>query len=116
MSNTRNTIEEDQSKVAEDIIIPLPMEFDMKVNLGYLQRSKNECMFEIEKDTITRVITIDEIRTLVQIKVNDKNQMIVHFLKGQPWDPKKVARYIREWFDLDNDLTLFYKIAKQTHY
>jgi DNA-3-methyladenine glycosylase II len=38
--------------------------------------------------------------------------MIVHFLKGKPNDMIEVIRYIREWFDLDNDLTSFYKMAK----
>ncbi len=96
----------------EDLIITLPEEFNLKVNLSYLERNKNECMYEIEKNTITRVIAIGEIRTLVQINVNDKNQMIVHFLAGKPCETSDVIRYIHEWFDLDNDLTSFYKMAK----
>lgn len=112
MFNTKNTLEDKPDKVEEDIIIPLPEEFDLKVNLGYLQRNKNECMYEIENETVTRVIVIDEIRILIQIKVNEKKQLIVHFLEGKPRDTTKVVRYIREWFDLDNDLTPFYKLAK----
>jgi DNA-3-methyladenine glycosylase II len=112
VANTKNTLEDQRDKVEEDIIIPLPKEFEMKINLGYLERNKNECMYEIENETITRVIAIDEIRTLVQIKVNDNNQMIVHFVEGKPCDTTRVVRYIREWFDLDNDLTPFYKLAK----
>ncbi|PFP29694.1 DNA-3-methyladenine glycosylase [Bacillus sp. AFS073361] len=108
MTNPRNTYEEESSKV----IIPLPEEFDLKANLGYLERNKNECMYEVENDTITRVIAIDEIPTLVRIKVNDSNQMVVHFLKGKPQETIDVVQYIREWFDLDNDLTPFYQMAK----
>ncbi|MEH7308908.1 DNA-3-methyladenine glycosylase 2 [Neobacillus drentensis] len=93
-------------------MIQLPEEFDMKVNLDYLQRNKNECMYQIENETITRVIAFDEIRTLVQIRVNDKHQMIVHFIEGKPSDTTKVVRYIRDWFNLDIDLTPFYKMAQ----
>ncbi|MFB5197167.1 DNA-3-methyladenine glycosylase family protein [Neobacillus sp. KR4-4] len=93
-------------------MIELPEEFDLKANLGYLERNKNECMYEVENDTITRVIAIDEIPTLVRIKVNDSNQMVVHFLKGKPQETIDVVQYIREWFDLDNDLTPFYQMAK----
>lgn len=107
-----NTLGEEINEVNEDIVIPLPEAFDMKANFGYLQRNKNECMYEIENDNITRVIASGEIQTLVQIKVNEKNQMVVHLLKGKPRDPNKVVHYIREWFDLDNDLTPFYEIAK----
>ncbi|WHY68416.1 DNA-3-methyladenine glycosylase [Neobacillus sp. SuZ13] len=107
MTNLRKTCEEEPCKV----IIPLPEEFDLRVNLGYLERNKNECMYEVENNTITRVIAIGEIQTLVQINVNDKNQMIVHFLAGKPCETTDVIRYIREWFDLDNDLTPFYQMA-----
>nr|WP_313958723.1 DNA-3-methyladenine glycosylase [Bacillus sp. X1(2014)] len=108
MTTIRSTIEKED----EDLIIPLPEEFNLKVNLGYLERNKNECMYEVENDTITRVISVGEIPTLVRIKVNDSNQMIVHFLKGKPNDMIEMIRYIREWFDLDNDLTPFYQMAK----
>lgn len=106
MTNIRRKFED------EDLIITLPEEFNLKVNLGYLERNKNECMYEVENNTITRVIANGEIRSLVQINVNDKNQMIVHFLAGKPCETSDVIRYIHEWFDLDNDLTSFYKMAK----
>ncbi|MCL6572590.1 MAG: DNA-3-methyladenine glycosylase [Bacillus sp. (in: Bacteria)] len=100
----------------EDIMIKLPAEFDLKANLGYLQRNKNECMYEIENDIITRVITTCEIQILVQIYVIDNKQMTVHFLGGfspiEQWQRDEVVKYIRDWFDLDNDLTPFYEMAK----
>jgi DNA-3-methyladenine glycosylase II len=100
----------------EDIMIKLPAEFDLKANLGYLQRNKNECMYKIENDIITRVIATCEIQTLVQIYVIDNKQMIVHFLGDfspiEQWQRDEVVKYIRDWFDLDNDLTPFYEMAK----
>ena len=102
--------------VNDKIIIGLPADFNMKANLGYLERNKNECMFEVENEFITRVIIVGNTQSLVQIHVNEHNQMIVQFLKGST--PQKqserdgVVSYIREWFDLDRDLTPFYVLAK----
>ncbi|WP_066071308.1 DNA-3-methyladenine glycosylase family protein [Neobacillus soli] len=103
-------------EVNGDIIIDLPGDFDIKANLGYLERNKNECMFEVENEIITRVIAVKEVRTLVKIYVNDYNQMIVQFLNdSRPRNKSEraeIVRYIREWFDLDRDLSPFYEMAK----
>ncbi|MFJ5714898.1 DNA-3-methyladenine glycosylase family protein [Neobacillus sp. NPDC093127] len=99
-----------------NIIIELPVDFNIKANLGYLERNKNECMFEVENEMITSVIAVGETRTLVKIHVNKFNQMIVQFLKdsrpNNQSERAEVAQYIRDWFDLDRDLTPFYKMAK----
>lgn len=101
--------------VDDVMIITLPANFDMNANLGYLTREKNECMYEIENDIITKVIAIDEIQSLVQISVIDNQQMVVQFLNDsrpiEKWEREEIVTYIQEWFDLDNDLTPFYEIA-----
>ncbi|MCY1105985.1 DNA glycosylase [Shouchella clausii] len=103
-------------EINDEIIIALPEEFDMNSNLGYLKREKNECMYEIENDIITRMIAIGEIRFLIQISVIDNKQMVVQFLNDsrptEKWQREKIVKYIHEWFDLDNDLTPFYEMAK----
>ncbi len=67
-------------EVNNDIVITLPKHFNMNANLSYLTREKNECMYEIENDIITKVIAIGEIRSLVQVNVINNKQMIVQFL------------------------------------
>ncbi|AWM19502.1 DNA-3-methyladenine glycosidase II [Bacillus subtilis] len=98
------------------IVITLPEIFDMNANLGYLTREKNECMYEIENNIITKVIAIGEIRSLVQVSVINNKQMIVQFLNDsrpvEQWKREEIVKYIHEWFDLDNDLTPFYELAK----
>nr|WP_239534512.1 DNA-3-methyladenine glycosylase [Priestia taiwanensis] len=88
----------------------------MNANLGYLSREKNECMYEIESDIITKVITLGGIRSLVQISVISNKQMVVQFLNNsrpiEKWQREEIVTYIHEWFDLDNDLTPFYEMAK----
>nr|WP_239583531.1 DNA-3-methyladenine glycosylase [Metabacillus iocasae] len=88
----------------------------MNANLGYLTRGKNECMYEIENDIITKVIAIGEIQSLVQVSVINNKQMVVTFLKDsrpiEKWKREEIVRYIHEWFDIDTDLTPFYEMAK----
>ncbi|UHH07867.1 DNA-3-methyladenine glycosidase II [Bacillus subtilis] len=103
-------------EVNDVIVITLPEIFDMNANLGYLTREKNECMYEIENNIITKVITIGGIRSLVQVSVINNKQMIVQFLNDsrpvEQWKREEIVKYIHEWFDLDNDLTPFYEMAK----
>lgn len=103
-------------EVKNSIVITLPEQFNMNANLGYLSREQNECMYEIESDSITKVITIGEIRSLVQINVINNKQMIVQFLnESSPIERRKceeIVKFIDEWFDLNNDLTPFYEMAK----
>ena len=101
--------------VDDVMIITLPANFDMNANLGYLTREENECLYEIENNIITKVIAIGEMQSLVQISVIDNQQMVVQFLNGsrpiEKGEREKIATYILEWFDLDNDLTPFYEMA-----
>lgn len=103
-------------EVNDVIVITLPENFDLNANLGYLTREKNECMYEIENDIITKVIAIGDIRSLVQVSVINNKQMVVQFLNDsrpiEKWKREESVKYIHEWFDHDNDLTLFYKMAK----
>ena len=99
--------------MTESIIIQLPKEFNATVNLGYLTRAKNECMYEVENGMITKVIAIGESRYLVQINIIDNKKMHIQFLTYTNAEQQEaVTQYSREWFDLDTDLTSFYEMAK----
>lgn len=104
------------NEVNDVIVITLPEDFDMDANLGYLTREKNECMYTIENDVITKVIAIGENRSLVQINVMNNKQMNVQFLNDsrpiEKWKREEIVNYIHEWFDLKNDLTPFFEMAK----
>ncbi|PFR23013.1 DNA-3-methyladenine glycosylase [Bacillus cereus] len=100
----------------KSITVIAPKEFSFKQNLHYLSRSKNECMFHIENNKIYRVVPIEGKNPLIETSVNNEGNIHVRFL-GDEMPPEKwvraaVARYVREWFDLDTDLTPFYDVAK----
>lgn len=99
------------------LIIEVPIEFNFKSNLGYLQRDKNECMYEIENEKIMRVILVKNERVLVEVSALDNQNLLIRFLAGtrpsSTENKKAVVHYIRDWFDLDRNLTPFYQMAHQ---
>lgn len=98
-----------------DMLIKTPEPFDFKVNLGYLQRDPNECLYEVENDMITRVIEINDLQTLVRINEAGNEYIAVEFLAGTKpellEDKEAIVRYISEWFDFNRDLMPFYKMS-----
>ncbi|GAA0339146.1 DNA-3-methyladenine glycosidase II [Oceanobacillus oncorhynchi subsp. oncorhynchi] len=99
------------------IFIKTPEPFDFKVNLDYLQRDSNECMYEIEENTIIRVMEINHLRALVRISETDSECLAVEFIAGTKpellEDKEAVVNYICEWFDFDTDLLPFYESGRQ---
>ncbi len=92
-----------------------PKEFSFTANLGYLTRSTNECMFQVENNQITRLIQAHDQAVLVQISSEHEGSMLIRFVHA-PARLKKstrvaVARYVWDWFDLDTDLAPFYRLA-----
>ncbi|WP_155592336.1 DNA-3-methyladenine glycosylase family protein [Lysinibacillus cavernae] len=104
-------------KVENDIILTLPSDFNLESNLGYLTRERNECLYEVDNHTITRIITIEDISFLTQLSFTEDKKLIIHFLNTtktvEDRQINKIVQYIRDWFDLDNDLTPFYEMAKK---
>ncbi|WP_195575138.1 DNA-3-methyladenine glycosylase 2 [Paenibacillus sp. 1001270B_150601_E10] len=102
-------------EIKDSMVFPLPELFDMMANLDYLTRDKNECMYTVNNDTITKVIPIEKQRFLVQISAVKDHQMHIRFLDARPTEyhhRKKIVAYIRDWFDLDRDVRPFYQMAK----
>ena len=100
----------------DGITIEVPAEFDFRPNLHYLQRDKNEIMFEIENETIIRLLSVNDERIFIKISAPDNHKLLIQFLDGAR--PKSVrtkcdvVKYIRDWFDLDTDLVPFYEMAQ----
>jgi len=86
-------------EVNDVIVITLPEDFDIVANL-LSNKEKNECMYVIENDVITKVIVIGEIRSLVQINVMNNKQMNVQFLNDsrpiEKWKREEIVNYIHK--------------------
>ncbi|WP_339184995.1 DNA-3-methyladenine glycosylase [Oceanobacillus sp. FSL W7-1293] len=99
------------------IFIKAPEPFNFKVNVDYFLRDPNECMYEIEENTITSVIEINHLRTLIQISEAGSDYLAVECLAGTKpesfEDKETIVNYICEWFDFDTDLLPFYEMGRR---
>ncbi|WP_107943527.1 DNA-3-methyladenine glycosylase family protein [Metasolibacillus fluoroglycofenilyticus] len=87
-----------------------PKQFNFDACLVYLDRSNLEVLHQITDSSIYKVIS----ETLC--KVTSVNHRIkIEFPMGVPpaAERKKVAQYIWEWFDLEQNLEGFYQLASQ---
>ncbi|NWQ43817.1 DNA-3-methyladenine glycosylase 2 family protein [Bacillus sp. EB106-08-02-XG196] len=95
----------------------LPKEFNFNENVNYLARNSNECLFHIQNNRISKAIQIGEETLIIEVSSVEDNYLNIRFLEeSKPTTTTiraEVARYVREWFDLDRDLRPFYALAKE---
>jgi DNA-3-methyladenine glycosylase II len=94
--------------------IPVPHEFDFGQNLEFLKRSPRELLHHVNNEEVIKVLNWNGEKVLISI-VEGKNQLIINFLNGSPTSEARdfVRNYIREWFDLENDIAPFYELASK---
>ena len=96
------------------MIVPVPDTFSFDLAISFLLRSPRELLHRVEVNKVFKALKIDGIIILCSIEL-DKNGLCVPFPVGNPNARQKneVECYIREWFDLETDLTPFYELAKK---
>lgn len=91
-----------------------PKEFNFEECLVFLGRSDQEILHQIKERSVYKLIKVKE--SLILFKISFINGSItVEFPIHPPsFDSRiKVAEYVWDWFDLDQDLGEFYQIARQ---
>ncbi|RKP58011.1 DNA-3-methyladenine glycosylase 2 family protein [Cohnella endophytica] len=99
----------------QTITIPVPKEFHFGVNLDYLARSPDECLYLIRDDKLYKAIPVAEQPRLFEVSGDESGNLLIRSLDEEEWSAnvvQEIVSYVREWFDLDNDLTQFYAMAK----
>jgi DNA-3-methyladenine glycosylase II len=96
----------------------LPKEFNFEENINYLSRNDNECLFHIDNNRVSKAIQIGKETLLIEVSSEDEtHQLIIRFFReSKPTCTTiraEVARYVKEWFDLDRDIRPFYTMAKE---
>lgn len=96
------------------IRITVPKEFDYAQNLQFLKRSPKEVLHRVEADGVVKLLQFNGDLILFKIKDQEEN-LALEFMNiiPTPSIKKQVEDYVREWFDLETDLTPFYKLAKK---
>ncbi|MGG6313169.1 DNA-3-methyladenine glycosylase 2 [Paenibacillus macerans] len=97
--------------------LPVPAPFSFAENMKYLSRSSNECLSRIDGQRLYKAIPLESGEIpVVEISAEGNKALRVRFLGGtapsRKRDREEVARYVREWFDLDTDLRPFYELAQ----
>ena len=94
--------------------LPVPKEFDYTQNLQFLKRSPKEILHRVEEDGVAKLLQVDGELILFKVKHHDKG-VAIEFVNSKPSVSvrKYVENYVREWFDLETDLSPFYKLAKK---
>ncbi len=91
-----------------------PKEFNFEECVIFLGRSNQEVLHQIKAGSVYKLVKEQE--SLILCKIGSINDSIkVEFPISTPsiHSRQKVAEYIWEWFDLDQDLGKFYQVASQ---
>lgn len=99
-----------------EIKLFIPAEFNFEENVKYLLRSSNECLHRIDNNRIYKALSVADETPVIEIRAGDCRELVVRFLgdtaPSRKWVRAEVARYVREWFDLDRDIVPFYRLAE----
>lgn len=96
------------------INIITPNIFSFEQCLSYLSRADNEVLFQVEDGHIKRAIKLEKERYLIDI-FHEDDYLKVNILNHEYIDmfsENQIINYIREWFDMDEDLNVFYNFAQ----
>jgi DNA-3-methyladenine glycosylase II len=95
----------------------LPKEFNFEENINYLARNRNECLYHIDNNRVSKAIQLGKETLLIEVSSVNDTYLNIQFLgERKPAATSiraEVARYVKEWFDLDRDIRHFYSMAKE---
>ena len=102
------------------IHLPTPKEFSFAETLRFLTRNEKECLHTVKGETIFKLLEIDGELVLFSINFLDSSlQITIHTPITSPKSSPQertlfefVKKYVQNWFDLEANLTDFYKTAQ----
>ena len=102
------------------INLPTPKEFSFAETLRFLTRNEKECLHTVKGETVFKVLAIEGELVLFSINFFDSSlQITIHTHitspKSSPVErtlSEFIKKYVQHWFDLEANLTDFYKTAQ----
>jgi DNA-3-methyladenine glycosylase II len=96
------------------IYIPVPKEFSYEQNLQFLKRSPREVLHRMDENGVVKLLQIEGERVLFRVKDSEKG-LSLEFINSVPSANimHQIKNYVHEWFDLETDLTPFYRLARK---
>lgn len=100
----------------DEIRLMVPKEFSFAENMKYLSIAPNESMYRIKDNRIYKAVPIEQETVLIEISTDHDDSLIIRFvghtIPSHKWVRAAVARFVREWFDLETDLRPFYRLVE----
>ena len=95
------------------IHLPIPKEFSFTETLRFLTRNEKECLHTVKGETVFKVLEIDEELVLFSTNFLDSSlQITIHTSNSSNKTIAFIKKYVQNWFDLEANLTDFYKTAQ----
>jgi DNA-3-methyladenine glycosylase II len=91
--------------------IPIPINFSLQECIWFLDRNYDDCLHEIRETSVRKLLFIQEVPTLIDISEREGN-LVVDILQGN-LNEKAILNFVKEWFDIERDLTDFYHLLSQ---
>ena len=95
------------------ILLKKPPLFSFEECLWFLDRRYDECMYRVYKTEVVKALLIEGSPFLFSVSQNE-DELIVSILQGKPNKKQfaSITDYVTDWFDLNTNLTPFYKQLK----
>lgn len=101
---------------AETVQLTAAGPFSFGETMAYLTRSPHECTYAVIDGRIRKLLETEQETVLVEIgEGEDGAALSIRWLDSPPRSRAgrdAVVRYVREWLDLDTDMTPFYRMAE----
>ena len=91
--------------------IPIPENFSFQECLWFLDRNYDDCLHEVGQNLVRKLLSFEGIPTLIEIH-EESNYLVINVLSGKNSE-NKIVEFVKEWFDIDRDLTDFYHLLSQ---
>jgi DNA-3-methyladenine glycosylase II len=96
------------------IHLTTPKEFSHIHTLRFLTRNEKECLHTVRGETVFKVLEIEAELILFSVDFLENSLKItIHTPNSSEKIKSVVAQYVKDWFDLEANLTDFYKTAQQ---
>lgn len=92
--------------------IELPLEFSYSECLVFLERSRLEVLHHIHEKNIYKVVEVNSELILIKISYKD-HKLVIEFPDREPSNKETIVKFIENWFDLNQDLSLFYAAVSE---
>ena len=98
----------------ETLHLPVPPDLNFPECRWFLDRGYDDCVHRIKGEKIIKALQLNGQELLVGI-AEGKGSLMITILKGRADEPVRglLSAYIREWLDIDRDLTPFYSLLKK---